>query len=555
VTAGEDHQGLSSVHADRAATVFGLDLEPGSGWEDTLVARLAPDTPEKSLGPLRKVMAVARMHGCRSIVLEHRYLDLDYRSEYTTFWSKRFEGRERVAQRMHFVRDEVHPGELHDLPEALRNSYIGYSVLRPTVLGPVGRTVLEPPPDFAGATLCLVRDEPSLFGNVLEVRGVPFCQQDGEVLICAHTAAWLCHYVAHGRNIIGRKTTAEIVNTPSVEGSRHRPVPSTGLTSEQLQGIFSTLGIPAFFYDVSDLPELPAEPEPPPGDSRKIKRAHKLRLRREKILRVVCKYLNSGFPVVVLTENASAHAFTLVGWRQEGEQIVLLGCDDQVGPYEEIFDPIGKGPGHRGMWKSLMIPLPEKVFLTGEAAETAAYGYVEVAVSGEGALEEDTDLSPGDADLSELSSKLAEGWKGPVSVRTRLIEGRKYKALLERQDRSPGVLRVLRLGHLPHWVWVVEFHDRVARDGGEAIEPCVLGEVVLDSTSHDDVPVIDLVATKSVAADAGFERETPGDPDAHADGDGTMWRSMISDPVVTSAASGDAPAEEQRRTASEHRAA
>ena len=524
-------QGLTATEVGRAATVFALDPAADSNWEDALVRALASGTPDKAIGPLRSVLDIARSHGCRTAVLERRYLDLDYRSDYAAFWSKRFEDRATVASRLHFFRRSLDPGTLHDLPEADRKSYVGYCVIRPTVLGPVGRTVLTAPPELEGATLCEVRDRPSLFGNTLEVQGVPFCQQDGEHLICAHTAAWLCHYVAHHRGIIGRRTTADIVALPSVEGSSHRPAPSTGLTSEQLQGIFSRLGIPAFFYGIKDLPELPYEPNPPDDDGDEAKLAHKLRLRREKILRVVCKYLNSGFPVVVLTENGTAHAFTLVGWRQDGDEIVLIACDDQVGPYEEIRDPLAKEHTHRGMWKSLMIPLPGKVFLTGEAAETGAFGYV--AVTASKAAETAEELSQADAEIVALAAELDIGWKGPISVRTRLVEGRVYKSLLEAQQRSPHVLRVLRLAHLPHWAWVVEFHDRGARDSEQPMAPCVRAEVVLDSTSHDDIPVIDVISTTTAAGDAGLARERPNDPGVEAEGDGEMWRSMVSDPAVT----------------------
>lgn len=531
-----------SVAVGPAATLLYPDPDEDGHW-DELAEWLAPETPAKAIGPLRAVLNVARQHGCRAIVLEHRYLDLDYRSEYTGFWSKRFEGRNRVAQRLHFFRTHVDPEDLHDLPDRLKGSYVGYSVLRPTLLGPVGRTVLAPPPELAGAQLCQVRDRPSLFGSVLEVTGVPFCQQDGEVLICAHTAAWMCHYVAQDRRIIGRRTTAEIVSMPSAEASRHRPVPSNGLTGEQLQGIFSNLGIPAFFYDFRDLPELPVDP-PGPGDVAEegAVQEHQHRVAREQVLRVVCKYLNSGFPVVVLTENGSAHAYTLVGWRLENDEIRLLACDDQVGPYEEITDPFADTPTHRGRPKSLMVPLPEKVFLTGEAAETNALGLVELLASQYAKLDDPEVVDPQANDLSEIHAQLST-WRGPISIRARLLEGRRYKALLGHQQRSPAVLRTLRLSHLPHWVWLVEFHDRTAREAGE---PCVLAEIVYDSTSHDDLPVADLVATTSVAVDVGLERLTPGSGDAIAEGDGLPWRSMISDlaqeepSVGTSSADADA---------------
>lgn len=512
---------VPAVHVGSAGVVLNPDPERDDHWSD-LATSLTPETPEKAIAPFRQVLDVARRHGCRTIVVERRYVDPDYRSEYSAFWSKRFEGRDRVAQRLHFFTAVIDPEDLQDLTGDATASYIGYSVLRPAVLGPVGRTVLAPPPGFGGAKLCQVQDRPSLFGNSLEVTGVPFLQQDGELLICAHTAAWLGHYVAQDKGIIGRHSTAEIVAMPSVEASRHRPVPSSGLTSEQLQGVFSALRIPAFFLALNDLPELPAEP--PRDEDVEEEEGHQRRVLRERFLRVVCKYLNSGFPVIVLTEKG--HAYTLVGWKEDdGGEITLLACDDQGGPYEEIADPFANTPAHRACPKSLMIPLPEKVFLTGEAAETRAYALVEIVGSQYAELDDPDVEDPQANDLSRIMDVLRE-WRGPVSVRTRLIEGRRYKALLKRQERSQAVLRLLRLSHLPHWVWLVEFHEREARDAGR---PSVLAEVVFDSTSHDDIPTIDLVATTSLAVDAGLERAHAESDSAKAEGDGAMWRSMISD--------------------------
>ena len=181
-----------------------LTPDPDAASWDALADWLAPETPKKAIGPLQATLDVVRRLRCRTIVLEERYLDPDYRSEYAAFWSKRFEGRKRVAQRLHFFTEPVRSEHVHDLPQSLTRSYVGYCVLRPAILGPVGRTVLAPPPELDGAKLCQVHDRPNLFGNSLEVTGVPFSQQDGELLICAHTAAWLCHYVAHGKGVIGR---------------------------------------------------------------------------------------------------------------------------------------------------------------------------------------------------------------------------------------------------------------------------------------------------------------------------------------------------------------
>ena len=458
--------------------------------------------------------------GCRCVVVEERYFDVDYRSEYSAFWSQRFEDRPTHAKRLHFFDRELPPDELHSDQVVKNARYIGYSVLRPSALGPVGRTVLIPPPDLADAVLTVVTDTPSFFGVRCPVVGVPFCQQDGEYLVCAHTAAWISHYAAYGRGVIGRRLTAEIASIPSAEGSKHRLLPATGLTGEQLQAVFSAIGIPALFYDMKRLPRLPAK-----LGARRMARLEwpQKHEPRERALRVVCKYLNSGIPVVVLTEGAVGHVFTLVGWKQRERHIDLIVNDDQVGPYEVITDPLAKTAPHRGKWRSLMVPLPRKVFFTGEAAEIRARNMPELYAA---RLRKRHLKVP--AHVQYLVDSL-ETLDGPVSLRSRLLEGREYKLLAERQGRSPGVLRLIRMAHLPPWVWVVEMHDRRARLRGE---PCVLAEFVFDSTAHDDVPREHLASIGGTTTD-GIELKAGQPIELYAaTGPITAWWSMITDRKV-----------------------
>ena len=237
----------------------------------------------------------------------------------------------------------------------------------------------------------------------------------------------------------------------------------------------------------------------------------------------MCKYLNSGFPVIVLTEGSTGHTFTLVGWQDAGDHIRLIACDDQVGPYEVIEDPLSKSARHRGDWRSLMVPLPEKVFFTGEAAEVRARNMPDLT----GARIKQSGF-PIPAEFATLTKGLRR-LDGPISLRCRLLEGRHYKELVERQGRSAEVVRLLRMAHLPHWVWVVEMQDRAARRTGD---PCVLAEWVFDSTAHDDVPGEQLASTISASTD-GADRASGVDGVPYsARGHGRAWRSLITDRTV-----------------------
>lgn len=545
----------------RQAAVLSLDpSEAGAtGWEWLKDAFTSEFTANK---PFRTILDVVRGRGCRTIVIEREYLDPDYRSEYSAFWSGRFVERPSRAERWHFFAAAFDADVLPYLPTG--HGYLGYAVLRPAELGLVGRTVIAPPADLQTARLTSIVERPNLFGNPLEVVGVPFYQQDGEFLRCAHAAAWLCHYVAYTRGIVGRRLTAEIASMPSFAASKHRAQPSTGLTAEQLQAVFTRVGIPAFFLRISDLPPLPAEFPPLAGKralgraSKAATRAYEIRKADERILRVVCKYLNSGFPITVLSENKNgAHAFTLVGWKPApNRSATLIACDDQVGPYEVIDSPTDPSlGGHRGKWTALMIPLPARVSLTGEVAEARARLIVRT--------EPDLAETPTPSDFSDLAPLIRE-LHGSVSVRARLIEGRRYKAVAHRQGRDPEAVRVIRMATLPHWVWLVEFQDHAAREAGEA--DVVIAEIVFDSTSHDDAPSPLLFVTASSTIDLseaeeedeGEEDDEPDDsePEANAEAgepntadrldeideefaenrfwygatDGRRWQSLISDP-------------------------
>lgn len=515
-----------SVYGDPQQPVISVFNPEGADDWSALIPLVAGPVLDEAHGTVEHILNTVRSRDCRTIVLEHRYLDPDYRSEYSAFWSGRFEDRPPQAKRAHFFSSELDAVEIPQMDRL--DGYLGYCVIRPTELGAIGRTVIAPPRGLQAARYTRVVERPSLCGHPLEVCGVPFCQQDGELLRCAHAAAWVCHYVAFHHRVVGRRLTAEIAALPSFESSKHRPLPSTGLTGEQLQGVFSTIGIPAFFYEVDRLAKLPADLPSREGESAQEKSD---RVMDERIFRVVCKYLNSGFPVVVLTESDNGnHAFTLVGWQSTPDASVrLIACDDRVGPYETIDSPTTDGK-LRGRWRGFMLPLPSKVFLTGEAAETRARQMAKAQASDE--LRDRSD--PGLGDLGELAARLNPLGAG-ISVRSRLIEGRRYKAVAARQGRDPEALRVIRMAHLPHWVWVVEFQDSKMRDGDHTC-PCVLAEVVFDSTSHDERPAVKLVSTVSATLEPDRVESIPRDgesPPGFARTDDRRWRSMVSDPSLS----------------------
>ena len=193
--------------------------------------------------PLASVFRTVRANSCRTVVVENRYVDPDYRSEYSAFWSHRFLDRPAFARRMHFFRRRIPEAQIHKLPA--NHGYLGYCTLRPLDHGLVGRTMIAPPDRLAAkATLTLAADKVSLWGNSLDVRAAPFCEQDLKYLRCAHAAAWMCHYYAACKGLVGRKLTSEVVALTPLGGNVNRALPSKGLYPHQLQAIFGATGQP-----------------------------------------------------------------------------------------------------------------------------------------------------------------------------------------------------------------------------------------------------------------------------------------------------------------------
>lgn len=414
----------------------------------------------------QRIAARAREMGCRTVVIENRYVDADYRSDFAAFWARQFAAPAPFTRRAHFFRSEFGEEMLPDLPAA--SEYLGYSVIRPGphLDGHVGRTVLAAPDREEEVMLAAIEDEVSLFGNKLTVRGVPFVEQDGEFLRCAHAAIWVCHYTAVRRGLVARKLTAELVTLVPKMLSANRTLPSPGLTVPQMQAVFEATGQPALLYSIDRLPIVLGveDPEPTPDPDNPGELLDPV-VRGTRMFSIICRYLNSGFPVIVLTE---AHAIVVVGWFREGEMIRFLACDDQGAPYEVVDSPF---TDPRAPWLALMVPLPPKVMMSGERAENRAHYDLQLIGSNPAAP----------PSWKSLNAHLTAKPKG-VSLRTFLRDVNTYKEEIQRQGRDPDAVKILRFGRLPRYVWVVEAQDRALRARGEH---CVLAEMLYDPHSSE----------------------------------------------------------------------
>lgn len=204
--------------------------------------------------PLWRCVAVARALGASTLVVETRYLDLDYRSEFSAYYSRQFADIPDSAHRLHFFRRRLTAGSLWRL--AGKAEYLGYAVIRPSRTGLVSRSLLPPPPDLADAVRVSVVERVNFFGQMLESRGMPFSQQNAQLGACAHAAAWMCHFTAHLRGDTVRRAKADFALRADASLHPGRALPTGGLTVDQLSELFRTFELPAIFYRGGELPSL-----------------------------------------------------------------------------------------------------------------------------------------------------------------------------------------------------------------------------------------------------------------------------------------------------------
>lgn len=423
--------------------------------------------------PLRRCVNVARTLGAKTIVVETRYLDPDYRSEFSAYYSKQFADVPDSTHRLHFFSKILTKRTMWRTATSV--DYLGYVVIRPATTGLVSRAMLPPPPELQSAVRTSVTETVNFFGQDLDVTGVPFAQQDAQIGACAQAAAWSCHYSAFLRHDVHRRPKAEFTLRAPASLHPSRPIPSGGLTVLQLCELFRTLELPALHYEIGKLPS-PGLSWQPPDPKPSAPNQHP-GLWDNRIVTIACRHLNSGNPILIGTLD---HAFILCGYRRTNNPrpgwIEFVRHDDQEGPYSLVSDVLADvapdtGKAY-GPWQTMQVPMPDKIWLAPEVAELQS-GELLLSLS-----REITSAYPGKPflDLDELIRM------DRLRVHTYVTRSNAFKGELKSRGLATNFRRGYAFARLPRYVWVVEAIDKDLRDSGL---PCVLGEAVLDATSSD----------------------------------------------------------------------
>lgn len=400
---------------------------------------------------LERIFDIARQHGVRSVVIERRYIDADWRSEHARFYGGTFRRYPSVCHRLHFFTVEV-PRDLDNLTQ-LQDAYRGYSVMRPLPFSPVGRTMIEPPAELAGATRAEGKETVSLFGWPLDIRAMPFISQDAQYLRCAHASIWMVLRHAHLVHGVPVKLPEDI-QAACVGGLVvGRQLPSAGLSVPQMLAGMSRLGLSPGQLDV-----------PKPGSD-----APPLTL-----YGIVCRYLNSELPPIVVSHS---HAWVVVAWKRTPSpghgELTLWRHDDAAGPYIRIDDPWKEPcPAHQP-WAWILTPMLQKMYIDAERAETTGDHWLSQALA---------------STVGQFVGAKRAAAADKLTYRTFAVLASDYKKRLSKRNIDSELAKLYRLAHMPRYVWIVEAVDRTAREAGQ---PDVLGEMILDATMSEYADIRD----------------------------------------------------------------
>lgn len=390
----------------------------------------------------------------KTIVVEKGYVDADYRDTYFNFFSRKFAEYPSKTIRVNFFSTKISHQMLFKLDRYQKN-YIGFMVLRPNRVAPIGRTILNPSmlPQIKGH-ICISEYPVHILGAELTARGFPFMSQDTDVTVCAHAACWMIfRYFSQRYSRYAEKWPYEVTQLTS-DVSTGRLVPSKGLTAFQVTEMFSNFGFTPEIY---------------------IRGQHE-----DYFDKLLYMYVESGLPVVAGL-SGHAHAITIIGHISDfkaaspttpnSSDVYLLGLvanDDNFMPYHGIKNADSTIDGLDGYVSrfnvsdidTFIVPLYEKIH-----------------ISAEHVLELSRAILTDDTIGINCRSKMI---KYEDTITRIFLTSSKSLKKVRRVDVLPfGISDVYCEMPMPKFIWVCEISTpELFRDG------LIAGEIIFDATSN-----------------------------------------------------------------------
>ena len=446
---------------------------------------------------VKGVIRHLRVIGADCYILESRYIDRDYSSDYLRFYAQTFRSHDRYCKRLHFFSADlsvVFPppltqNNISELRELARASYCGFSVVRPLPNAPIGRTVLAAQPrgiaDTQATVTCRADYIANLFGIELEVTGTAFMQQDARVGSCAQVSAWVGIRHMHARykcNWVSIADITRLVTPTTAAEAASLPAGSDYLTSERMIRAIYDIGFQPLFFRG-----------------------------KNQIGNAILPYVESGIPVLVgfIGPAAIGHAVTVIGRNFSKLETPTNSAtdyissyivhDDQSGPY--MLVPMKEGiSANNGFdaddftryplsWQNIgmnmyddaafaIALMPRNVFSTAMAAEVTAVDRIHESIKFMAIVRQEGSIN------ERMVEELVLAWAAnEVVLRTYLTSVGGYRRHILRSAACKQLKRILLSRHFPHFVWVTEIATVASYNHPSPDKRRIYGHAVVDATS------------------------------------------------------------------------
>jgi hypothetical protein len=281
------------------------------------------------------------------MLLEREYVDSDFLTDYSLYYSKSYAHRRgRFCRRIHFFRgigqkelktaiDQLSIGFWDKVSQG--GHYLGFSVVKPISSGPIGRSLFRPydTDDGAGNSRyfpAVVRNHPRspiILGAKVPLSSLDYQEQDQGVCACATIALWSTIRKLHSLFGYPRPYSPAEVTAIANEASPGvtRAYPSKGLNLLQMICFLRKAGFESELFETTDEP-----------------------WQADYLLTVIHAYLRYGLPIIcalglkssLADDYEDLHAVTMVGYKAPDKCDVSNRAtsiaefyvhDDQVGPF------------------------------------------------------------------------------------------------------------------------------------------------------------------------------------------------------------------------------
>lgn len=396
-----------------------------------------------------------------TVIHEKYYIDKIYRDTYYSYFSSKHFEIDRNCQRVTLFQGNLgyddFLGEKEENIDLLQEKIIGTVVIKPTIWGNFGRTLLNPSKlNIKASYIRTTKFNVIIMGKNFKIDAYPFSSQDTETMTCAETSIWtILEYYGHRYPEHKVVMPSEIMCEVDLS-SDERTLPSRGLTFLQKSNLLKKFGFSPRVYS---------------GE-----------IYTTKFKNLFHYYVESGIP---LTISLPGHSVVCVGHAESNYDLSkvnseLIGgykcidsseffneyviIDDNQIPYEiEEYDHFSIHKDKE--MKLFTVPLYKRIFL--EAND--AIGIVDSV------LNQCTELIE---DYFKVKNITYDENRNPLIKRLFLTTSRKYKQFRINNTQNGNVAYFYNTLPYPKFIWVLEIslYDQYLKKE-------VFGEVILDATA------------------------------------------------------------------------